>query len=333
MKTNFLRYIHHFRGLAIILIVGVHCRTSLLWPEDSLPNTLLTFGLNSSTILFVFISGFLFQFLNEEKLGYQDYLTKKIKFVVVPYILASIPAILDKLIFESDTNWMNSFYRSLYPPFQAIYMLCTGKHSGPFYFIPMICIIFLIAPLLQKLQKSKYFTITAVCIVLLGLFTYTYGYYASILESLIYFLPVYIFGMWISKNRARILTMKSYALFSLISIFLIIYYLEISKVINVQHLYFFESAPHYFTSQFNWSKLKEMILAIILLTLFYRLESKNYKLLVLLGSYSFGIYYIHIYFINIAEKLLDYFHISRLQNGIGYLSLLLLNVSLSVLTV
>ncbi len=333
MKSNFLSYIHNFRGFAILLIVGVHCRTSLLWPEDSIVHDLLIYGLDSSTILFVFISGFLFQYLNTEKFNYSDYITKKLRYVVIPYILVSIPAIIDKLLFETDAHWMTSFYKNLYPPFQVAYMLITGKHSGPFYFIPMITIVFLISPILYRIQKSNYFTSLASIVIVIGMFTYAYGYYGTILESLIYFLPVYIFGMWASKNREWVLGMNNYALSAMVAAYTGIFYLEMSHTVVVQHLHFFEPTPHYFTSHFNWGKLKEIILAIILLTMFYRLRDKNFSYLAWLGSFSFGIYFVHIYFINVVEKLLDYFHVSRLQNGMGYVAFTSLIICASALTV
>jgi probable poly-beta-1,6-N-acetyl-D-glucosamine export protein len=319
VKNNFLSYIHNYRGFAILLIVGVHCRTSLAWPERSFIHELLIFGLDSSTILFVFISGYLFQYLNSEKLNYRDYLFKKMRYVMLPYILVSIPAILDKLLFETDAYWMSPFYKSLPIPFQIVYMLLSGKHSGPFYFIPMISIIFILAPMLFWIQKSRYFSITAFVIIGAGLFTYAYGYYGTIFESLLYFLPVYIFGMWASKNRELLTHMNYAALLTLTVGYLILFYLEMTHFVAVQHLNFFEVNPHYFTTQFNWSKLKEMMLALILLRLFYQIRSKNLRFLSILGSFSFGIYFVHIYFINVGELVMNYLQTSRMQSGTGYI--------------
>ncbi len=316
-----------------MLIVGVHCRTSLHWPEDSVVNSILTYGLDSSTVLFVFISGFLFQHLNANRFQFNDYIVKKIKYVIVPYVLVSIPAMADKLFFETDAAWMTPFYKSLALPLQALYLLVTGKHSGPFYFIPMIAIVYLMAPLLYKLQKTNSFFWVGLIISILGLFTYAYGYYGNILESLLYFLPVYIFGMWVSKNKKWILGVRTYVLFASAGVYLAIFYLEMTHTVIVEHLHFFEPTPHYITSQFNWGKLKEMILAAVLLATFYRLRDKDFNYLTWLGSFSFGIYFVHIYFINVTERLVDYFHLSRLQNGLGYLAFTLLIIGASALTV
>ena len=333
MKNPFLSYIHNFRGLAIILIVGVHCRTSLEWREDSLVHAILIAVLDSSTILFVFITGFLFQHLNATGFSYYGYISKKVNYVAIPYLLVSIPAILARLLFETKVYWMDSFYTNLYPPFQILYMLLTGKHSGPFYFIPMIFLIFISAPVLFRLQKTSYFTLIMAGIVTLGLFTYTYGYYASIAESFLYFVPVYLFGMWVSRNKDFILNMNSVVLCSLIVGYGAIFYLEITKQIMIERLHFFEITPHYFTTTFNWSKLKEMILAVILLTAFYRFRKKNFKYLTLLGSFSFGIYFIHIYFISGIGYLFRTFQLSNAQNGLGFLVLIAVIITLSTITV
>lgn len=313
--------------------MGVHCRTSIQWPEGSVVHNLFIHGLDSSTILFVFISGFLFQYINAEKFEYTSYLSKKIKYVMIPYVLVSIPALLDKLFLETNAYWMNDFYKSLYAPLKIVFMLVTGKHSGPFYFIPMISIIFFITPFLYKIQKSNYFSVITLIVVGSGLFTYAYGYYGSIGESLLYFLPVYIFGMWVSKNREQILFMSNYFFIGLLCSYLIIFYLEMTNAIFVEHLSFFQPTHHYFTAHFNWSKLKEMMLAIILLTVFFKLRNRDLSHLALLGSYSFGIYFVHIYFTNLTEYLIRYFKISSVQNGLGFLMFTAITVGISTITV
>lgn len=332
-NDRFLPYLHHFRGLAIVLIVGVHCRTSLHWPADSWINKILTFGLDSSTILFVFVSGFLFQHLNTNQFNSNDYIIKKLKYVILPYVLVSIPAIVDKLFFEKNAVWMTSFYQDLPLPIQAVYLLATGKHSGPFYFIPMIAIVYCLSPLLFQLQKQKSFRWIGIGIPILGLFTYAYGYYGNILESLLYFLPVYIFGMWASKTKGPILHIGKEYLVGLVLIYVALLSFEVVGIIKPQHLQFFEKEPNYFTTTFNISKLKEMLLAIILLITFYRVRERKFPSLMLLGSYSFGIYFVHIYFINAVERLMDYIGLSRLQNGWGYLLFVCTIIGLSTSTV
>jgi fucose 4-O-acetylase-like acetyltransferase len=329
VKEDFLNYLHNFRGFAIILIVGVHCRTTLPWAENSIVQKLLLYGLDFSTILFVFISGFLFQYINAEKFDYARYLTKKIQYVILPYILVSIPALVDKLFIETDAYWMTDFYKSLNIFAKIIYMLLTGKHSGPFYFIPVITVIFLLAPVFNYLQKLKIFHGIAFVIVAAGMFSYNYGYYATFLESLIYFIPVYVFGIWACKNRTYILTLKSYWILALLVIYITIFTLEMTQVITVDRMKFFGSVQ-YFSLPFNWGKFKVMILAIILLYTFYKLNDYKLPLLKTLGNYSFGIYFIHIYFINTVVLALHHFNISFEQNLLIYLTYLTLIMGASM---
>jgi surface polysaccharide O-acyltransferase-like enzyme len=302
VKNPFLSYLHNFRGFAILLIVGVHCRTSVPWTTGSLSHDLLFYSMDFSTILFVFISGYLFQYLNPVNLDYKKYLLKKLQFVILPYVIVSIPALLDKLILETNSPWMTEFYQGLPWPGQVVYLLFTGKHSGPFYFIPMMGVIFLLAPVFHRIQKSRYANYMVGGIVLVGMFNFNYGYYASTAESLAYFIPIYVFGMWASKNHKWIIQLNPYVLLILAVLYVLIFYLEVIHVIHIDRLKSFQE-PAYLTVAFNWGKLKVMLLAIILLNVFYQLRNSKLSLLSTLGSYSFGIYFIHIYFINAIDFL------------------------------
>jgi probable poly-beta-1,6-N-acetyl-D-glucosamine export protein len=304
----------------------------MIWPQASTFNSVLTFALNSSTILFVFISGFLFHHLHKDNLNLQSYWSKKLLYVLCPYALVSIPALIDKLFFEGDAIWMTPFYKSLSDLGKIVFLLATGKHSGPFYFIPMISLIFLLGPLLFYFQKQRLFQWLAPILVLLGMFTFSYGYYASLAESLLYFLPVYLFGMWASKNKDWVLSLSTGWLVLLVIAYATIFTLELTGILHPQHLEFFEPEPTFFTPIFNLSKLKVMLSALVLLVLFYRYGQSNY-IFHWLGNYSFGIYFVHIYFINAAERTFDYLQVSRDQGILGYLTFLVFVVAASAFTV
>ena len=87
----FLDYIHTFRGFAIMLIVAVHLTYPIESSDPHIYRILIPiFG--NSTILFVFISGFLFKYLLD-KFRMKTYLRKKLSFVILPYLFMSIPAL------------------------------------------------------------------------------------------------------------------------------------------------------------------------------------------------------------------------------------------------
>src|SRR5688500_9095908 len=105
---KFLHYIHYFRGAAILLIVGLHACISLKWGDAVLQRKLALVLFNNGTVLFVFISGYLFYHLNKNHFDYVDYLKKKFLYVIIPYLVVSIPAIIDKFYFDEmgDHWWM-----------------------------------------------------------------------------------------------------------------------------------------------------------------------------------------------------------------------------------
>ncbi len=93
-EEGFLDYIHYFRAIAITLIVGVHVLDSLERPENLQPiMRFLEVLVDDSTLLFVLISGFLFQHL-APKFEAKTYFFKKALYVFLPYIAFSVPIIL-----------------------------------------------------------------------------------------------------------------------------------------------------------------------------------------------------------------------------------------------
>jgi surface polysaccharide O-acyltransferase-like enzyme len=82
----------------------------------------------------------------------------------------------------------------------------TGSHIlVPFWFIPMITIFYLLAPALLWIDRDGrlYFLLP----LLLGVtvFIHRPSNLDNILQSCAYFLPVYIYGMWFSHYRDRVM--------------------------------------------------------------------------------------------------------------------------------
>src|SRR5699024_273539 len=109
--------------------------------------------LDNGTIIFVFISGFLFEHLFAKNFNFLRYFNKKLKYVIGPYLLVSIIPILDKLYVQEQLLWLPDFLVNQPDILKALYMLITGKHFGPYWFIPMIVIFYLISPLLVWMNK------------------------------------------------------------------------------------------------------------------------------------------------------------------------------------
>jgi Acyltransferase family len=199
----FLRYVHGFRAVAIVVIVAGHAVFTLTWPATSPTRDILLDVLDGGTVLFVFVAGFLFHHL-AGRFAYRDYLTKKLQYVIVPYVLVSIPAIVVTLRF---TDLPARFPELAGTPaaYQAVWLLAKGGATlnYPLWFVPMIALFYLAAPLFMLFVRRP--RLYAVLLVLVP-----YSLLAHRTDELntpviaLYFLPAYLIGMWASEYRDRL---------------------------------------------------------------------------------------------------------------------------------
>lgn len=302
-RREFLPYIHSLRGLAILFIVGIHCRTSFPWKDKGVELLFESF-LDNGTIIFVFISGFLFEHLFTHNFNFKKYLHKKLKFVIIPYLLVSIVPIIDKLYFEDSLRWLPPVLNNQPDLIKGFYMLVTGKHFGPYWFIPMIVIFYLISPLLVVLNDARFYKYIFPLVFIAGLFTYKFGYYSNTWDSFLYFLPIYLFGMFSSYYKDDIIAHSKWLLYACATTYLIVTTLELTGYLEIHKLIGFEptTQPDYL---FNFTKFKVSLLCIALLLIFFKLRNRKMTLLKVLGDYSFGIYFIHLYFIVLTQMVVN----------------------------
>ena len=153
-----------------LFIVVLHVLLSS-WSASHPIKNVLEVIVTNATLLFVFIAGFLFHYLNWSKFNWSVYLKKKLLYVVVPYVIVSIPIIIKKVYFDTQLLWwMDGQYNELNEVGKVFYLLITGRQFGPFWFIPMIVLFYLTAPLLLYLSRSKASAVIPL-IVIAGLFT------------------------------------------------------------------------------------------------------------------------------------------------------------------
>jgi probable poly-beta-1,6-N-acetyl-D-glucosamine export protein len=304
-KKDFLNYIHYFRGLAILLIVGLHACVTLNWEEAFLQRKLLIVLFNNGTVLFVFIAGFLFYHLHKDKFDYRDYLKKKFLHVIIPYLIISIPALFDKFYFDKigDHWWMDKGFSESGPVFKVIFLLITGRHMGVFWFIPMISIVYLIGPLILRFARTKAFMYIVPVLTFLSLYTFRFGYYANIVLSLEYFFPIYLFGIWVYKlkefffQHARTVVIILGIIYLGISIGEMLEWLPFNETIGLRDV-------KYTVYRFNYNKFKMVLFILFTLSGFHIFNHVRIPPLKLLGDYSFGIFFVHLYVIQVF-RLLD----------------------------
>ncbi len=298
-KKEMLNYINVFRGLAILLIIAGH--TMQTGAKGSLINNISFEIWTGGTALFIFISGFLFQHLSY-KFEFKEYLKKKWTNVIIPYFITAIPGIIlcltIPLIYKNPFDGLNPFL-------QIPIFLSTGRvHNVPTWFIPMIILFFLFAYLLLYLERKNIlykllpflFLITIFIprmdiepeyVMNLDYFHRYLEYLKYVFSGFIHFSSMYIFGMYLSKYKDKI-----DVLYEKRWVFIILMLLTSAFDIFLNHS----------TGIVNGSVSKIFLTIIVLSYLKHYDETiksheKINHWLDVTAKYSFGLFFIHWYFV------------------------------------
>ena len=174
-----------------------------------------SFNLNGS-VFFVFISGYLYNHIFYPKFQYKKFLSKKIKFVLVPYLICSTLPIL-YTVFDLNNEWtfhiiFDSGGRDFLPDsikdqplMSVLWFLVTGRATYAYWFIPMIIMIFIISPLINNLIRSKYLLPVILMLTPVSMIVHRPLQNTNPLHSLVYFLPIYLLKICSSINRQKII--------------------------------------------------------------------------------------------------------------------------------
>lgn len=301
--ATFLNHIHYLRGVAITMIIGVHARGYSWEWQDQTGFDFFVAMFDNGTILFVFIAGFLFQHLNHEEFRYFNYLKQKLRFVVLPYILFSIPILALRLYLGSGELPLDVSFDQKPILFRVFYYLITGLHMVPFWFMPMIFLFYISSFLLHRLNSKIFYTFLFPFLLAAGLFTYRPENNANPLLSYLHFLPIYLTGMWTSYHQAKILAQKRWLLIPLALIYTFITTLELTDIISLDKRLTMESIWGERLLIFNIYVFKAIILCFILMIAFSAIQHKKNTILNSLAECSFGMYFIHFYFISLYREL------------------------------
>lgn len=310
IKKEKLEFIDYFRGFAILYIVAGH---SLTWGEylGNIYN-LNCYIYTGGTFLFLFIAGYLFQYLSY-KFDYKTYLKKKFLNVILPSWFIILPGAISLTFFCNDAN---NYLFDKNPLVKFLNPFLWGQIvNGPLWYISMITIVFILSPILIKLFKNKtlwYSFLISGIVYTITCYRYSIGFDPTLfantnvsliqwnlkwlslhLKLVLYFLPTYMLGMTIcdliGKNFSLIKenSKKLCKIFSL-SWFFCYFILVCALKLDVPH-----------------SSISRIILTFAVLFLFICFEENIksidilHKSLKFLAEYSFGIFFLHKYFLNL----------------------------------
>ncbi|MCB9497476.1 MAG: acyltransferase [Fibrobacteria bacterium] len=208
---NFVRSIDHFRGIAVLFIVAGHSLPIAGLPIDTFAKQVLANLVLGGTILFMFISGYLFHHRFQGGFRYGQFLLSKFKNVVSPYLILSIVPIGWAILHADPMSGGmflpkgEGFYQEYLRP--VLLYLATGRVLITYWFIPFSVLVYLMAPLHRKFltQSGKVQAGWIVLASVLALYVQRPLENIDPLQSLAYFMPSYLIGMVASQQREWIL--------------------------------------------------------------------------------------------------------------------------------
>lgn len=290
-KKQMLNYINVFRGFAILAIVAIH--TLLFSHNTSFQSAISAELLGSGSVFFVFISGFLFQHL-AYKFEYQTYLSKKWNNVICPYLITSIPGIINLMYFcDPADNPYHEFNKGI----QVFLFYCTGYyHNLPTWFIPMMAVFFVVAPVLLFLEKKGLLFKSIPLLLLMTLLVQRPDGNSPFIAacSFLHFLSVYVTGMYFAANKDKI-DLSNKALFAMSALFVLFSAVSVYNIMADTYIHF--------------STFSKLVLALIIMALLKRydnlIQSQTFinKTFDILAKYSFGIFFVHYYINILLDKL------------------------------
>lgn len=299
----YINALNNFRALAIVLIVMVHIFPIVFKGELNIYEGVFLNLISGGTTLFVFISGFLFHHVFFLDFNYKQFMLKKAKNVLVPYLILSfLPVVLLVLINKpshgdfflgSDVSYLELYIVPLFK-----YYL-TGRHLIAYWYIPFIALMFSISPLVMTYLKLDIKKQCLIIIILSLLSMLIHRPLANInpLQSLIYYLPIYLIGALTSckyKYVCKLLKDKEIWLLFMI-IFLAIYQYGMGVQGNF-HKAFFS------IERIDISYVQKILMCFMLLAFLSRYENfKNGKITMLTNT-SFAVFFLHPFFLVVLNR-------------------------------
>jgi hypothetical protein len=259
---------------------------------------LLHFIVVDATTWFVFISGYLFYRIEHKRFEYRDYLLKKAKYVILPYLVLSVPAIAAGLYFARHQ------ILGLSPEGYAAWsLLVGGAVVGPMWFIPMITLFFICSWVFQKLGGTRLLYPVTVVALAISLFSSRPVGDLNPALSFVHFLGFYLLGICAaSGSRFTDRIKDTYVGSVFIAIGLLVF--SIASWIHGAHpeaLGFYEG-----WGELNVVQLGKLSLLISLFLLLERYSTAPSRFLGYLAKISFGLFFIHGFFVLVFAKVSQY---------------------------
>lgn len=192
--------------------------------------------------------------------------------------MVSIPAIIVFVVFRQRDDLWPGFYDASYAT-QVGMFLITGTHLATLWFIPMICLIFLIAPVLVRLDRNGWLY----WMLPLSMIASAFVPRGLPYQSAIHFLSAYLLGMACSHYRKPVNDFLSRRMILVTIVGLMAMLAAAEMLFTVETM-----------TYLNY--LQKLLLSLFFIGILFRHnESLTSSFVNGLANTSFGIYFLHAY--------------------------------------
>lgn len=320
----YLDYINYFRGFAILLVVLGHF---LYFPESTVTEKLIKAIIKGGTSPFVFISGFLFHHIFYRRgFDYKKFMKNKLKNVLLPYTIVVIPG----LIYAVHQHQLDLF---IYEKNKILYTLLyylSGNALTATWYIPFAMLLFIASPIFIKFieleDRRQRIIIFLLLIISMIIQRPIRDLTINIFQAFIYFSPFYCLGIYISMNKERARDILEKNILYLGILWGITLALQVRyNILETMQKSILE------IKGIDLVALEKFFICLFFLAIFMKLEKVNgiigsmiKKSLDILAECSFGIFFIHNYFVLLFWE--------RYHSGIGLLGSLRLGIGTIILS-
>ncbi len=326
---TFLTNVHLFRGVAILAVVATHVIFELDWPPDRQGEFKVCLSLvQNGTVWFMFVAGLLFRHL-AHKFDYRAYLLGKLKYVVTPYLVVSVPYVV--LQFQREFGLFSPAGSVVRNPTLRVFLACLSGEQMPIplWFVPMICVAYVLAPVFLWLDRQRWgYWIIPPLLVFASLIHRPHEQ-TMLRQTVPYFMPVYLVGMWVARYMPLVMEWTRRFRWLALTVAASIVAFEVLTRTRPGAI---ESLSPFSTEAgvFDVNIYLKLLLSFVALEALARCPSWLSKVLDPLASLSFGIFFIHFYFVYLSRDVRQALGTSWPGSTLTLALLTLLTVYLSV---
>ncbi|MFZ2449230.1 MAG: acyltransferase family protein [Methylovulum miyakonense] len=327
-----LKSFEYFRGLAILFIVAGH--TYVYWDIGSFYEKVFANLITGGTTFFVFISGFFFHHVFYPKFQFQQFMLKKVKYVLLPFTLLTLTAIACFVFYLHRppytevfiTGKTSSGYQYIWLGIQYWW---TGSILDAYWYIPFIMIIFALLPLFLKQIQLPIKAQVGLFILLLciSLLIHRPVHNLSPIHSVIYFIPVYMLGIICSIEKERVFNFLENKHFILgLSVVL----MSAAQILIYNHSGNFHKESIFSYGGIDTMLLQKILMCFFLLSVMQKFENKEIPFLKYTASASFAIYFIHPWVLYFFDYLSVFERFSFFSGNLGFIVTVPLVIAISL---